>query len=71
MGGESHGNGTETARPVISNDATEQGGLNPPVREVRPARDNSQSVGTGYDETVNPCGCKPEQGKRVAQYLPR
>jgi len=36
-------------------------GFNTPVREVRPARDNSQSAGAGYDETVNPCGCKPEQ----------
>jgi len=64
MGGESHGNGTETTRPVLSDDATE------PCGEKRECVSNSLSAGTGYDETANPCGCKPEQGRWIARYPP-
>jgi len=34
------------------------------------ARVNSLNVTAGTDETVNPCGCKPEQGIQAIRCLP-
>jgi len=66
-GGESHGNDTETTRPAVSDETIEPlfGG------ERRGFPRNSLNVAAGNDETVNPCGCKPESGIWIVWYPPR